>query len=218
MDKVEALEKIKGYWNDGKMPLGKKIVEISNEFYSVGLDLPTTAAFIKATPAELDALLSLGALDDAIIDEISKIDPPKTAWALLANASDEEIHQALSALREKDAPEEEGKKRASTTSFVYQQMLEASGPTIEQRVSSLSGFDLYHAFKKGQDFNAMSDWETKFLRSVSAQKRKGKPLSNKQIPYVIQILETLADKGAIVRDSIDGDKEICDRILDAIGR
>lgn len=218
MDKVEALEKIKGYWNDGKMPLGKKIVEISNEFYSVGLDLPTTAAFIKATPAELDALLSLGALDDAIIDEISKIDPPKTAWALLANASDEEIHQALSALREKDPPEEDGKKRASTTSFVYQQMLEASGPTIEQRVSSLSGFDLYHAWEKNAGFDALGKKSADFLRSVSIQKKKGRTLTRKQLPWLIDILSDLADKKVIVRDSIDGDKEICDRILDAIGR
>jgi hypothetical protein len=82
----------------------------------------------------------------------------------------------------------------------------------------LSGADLSHALKKGTDFSALSEWETKFLKSVSAQKKRGKTMSSKQITNIMKILNTLADKKVIVRNSIDGDVEICDRILDALGR
>ena len=102
--------------------------------------------------------------------------------------------------------------------FVYQQMLEISGPTKEQKIQSLSGFTLSHALKKGKDFKALTDWETKFMNSVSNQKIRGKTLTEKQLDHVIVILNKLADVGAITRNSIDGDQKDCDMILDALGR
>ena len=78
MDKVEALENIKMIWNDENSELGYKMEKISSYFYSNGLDLISTAAFIKCTPSELDALLSMAGLEDELITRISKINPPKT--------------------------------------------------------------------------------------------------------------------------------------------
>ena len=100
MNKVEALNRIKEVWNDESLDLGNKITTISTDYYEVGLDLETTAAYIKATPAELDALLSLGALSDEMISLISEANPPKTIWELLANANDDEIKEALKAAME----------------------------------------------------------------------------------------------------------------------
>ena len=216
MDKYQALEKIKDLWNSVDVDLGQKIIEISEAFYAVGLDLSTAAAFVKATPSELDALLSLGALDEELIELISKAEPPKTTWALIANASYEEARQALNAvLNSKDSQSNNG---TSHSEFVYQQMMEIAGLTKEQMVGMLTGADLAHALKKGQDFNALSEWENKFFKSVVTQKKRGKTLSGKQIDIVLKILENLSSKGAIKRNSIDGDEEICDRILDAIGK
>ena len=216
MDKYQALEKIKDLWNSVDVDLGQKIIEISEAFYAVGLDLSTAAAFVKATPSELDALLSLGALDEELIELISKAEPPKTTWALIANASYEEARQALNALlNSKDSHSNNG---TSHSEFVYQQMMEIAGLTKEQMVGMLTGVDLAHALKKGQDFNALSEWENKFFKSVVTQKKRGKTLSGKQIDIVLKILENLSSKGAIKRNSIDGDEEICDRILDAIGK
>lgn len=218
MDKFEALEKIDKAWNNDDLSLGEKITEISSDFYAVGLDLATTAAYIKATPAELDALLSLSVLDDDIIDMISKADPPKTTWALLASASDEEIRQALKAFIDPKGAPVRIKGSTSVSEFIYQQMLDVAGPTPEQLVGMLTGNDLGHALKKGQDFDALSDWENKFFKSVVAQKKRGKALSTKQLSVIIRILTDLADRGVIKRNSIDGDKEICDKILNAIGK
>ena len=216
MDKFEALEHINATWHDPDIPLGEKILTISNAFYAVGLDLSTTAAYIKATPAELDALLSLGALDEDIIELISKVDPPKTTWPLLASASDDEVKQALDALSKSKGSK--GMSHSAISEFVYQQMIEVTGPTTEQLVGMLTGQELAHALKKGQDFNAFSDWENRFMKSIVVQKKRGKTLSDKQLAQVLKILVNIAEKGVIKRDSIDGDKDICDKILDAIGK
>ena len=218
MDRFEALERINEAWNNASLSLGEKITSISNDYYDVGLDLATTAAFIRATPAELDALLSLSALDDDIIQTISEVDPPKTTWALLANASDDEVRQALNALAQAKTSHDEKQASTSVSEFVYQQMLDVAGPTPEQLVGMLTGNELGHALKKGQDFNALSDWDNKFFKSVVVQKKRGKALSAKQLSIIIRILTELADRGVIKRNSIDGDEAICDKILDAIGK
>lgn len=218
MNRFEALERIKATWDDVGLSLGEKIDIISTAYYSVGLDIATTAAFIKATPTEIGALLSLSTLDDDIIKMISEVDPPKTTWALLANASDNEIRQALSALVNAKKSHKENQSPISISKFVYQQMLDVAGPTPEQLVGMLSGNELGHALKKGQDFNALSPWDTNFFKGIVAQKKRGKALSQKQLTVIIRILTELSDRGVIKRNSIDGDEIICDKILDAIGR
>ena len=53
---------------------------------------------------------------------------------------------------------------------------------------------------------------------MAGQKKRGKVLSEKQIIVVKSILNSLADNKVIQRDSIDGDQELCDKVLDAIDR
>lgn len=218
MEKVDALEKIKELWWDADITLGEKIVQISNEFYTVGLDLPTTAAFIKATPVELDSMLALGGLDDEMIEMISKANPPKTTWQLIANASDEEIVQALTALSAGQKDLEKSESSTSVSEFVYQKMREVAGPTPEQLLARLTGSEIARIRRKGESFNALSDWDIKFLKSVASRVSRDNTLSEKQLATLRRILTNLADKGAIVRNSIDGDQDLCDKVLDALGR
>ena len=133
MEKLEALELIKETWENDDLSLEEKIIKISDSFYSVGLDIATTATFIKATPAEFDAFLSLSDLDDDMIGEISKVNPPKTTWPLLASGNDDEIRKALSALSEQSRLSNE-----SISEFIYQQMIEVAGDTPEKSISQLS--------------------------------------------------------------------------------
>ena len=218
MDKVDALEKIKELWWDSNITLGEKIVQISNEFYTVGLDLPTTAAFIKATPVELDSILALGGLDDEMIEIISKVDPPRTTWQLIANASNEEIVQALDALSAGKKGPKTSENNTSVSEFVYQKMREVAGPTPEQLLARLTGSEIAKVRKKGESFNALSNWDIKFLKSVASLVSRDKELSEKQLAMLHRIFTKLADKGVIVRNSIDGDQELCDKVLDALGR
>ena len=216
MNKVEALEKIKAIWGDSEYKLDEKIILISDCFYGLGLDVATTAAYIKATPVELDSFLALGGLDEDIITLIAEVNPPKTTWTMLANASDDEIRQALKALKEKNNSKNLNQNHYNYSEFVYKKMIEIAGPTMEQKVGNIAGDDLKHVLKKGEDFGALNDWEHKFLKSIVAQKKRGKVLTDKQITNLIKILDALIEKKAISKESIDGDQEICDRILEAM--
>lgn len=212
MEKLEALEIIKETWENKDISLEDKIIKISDSFYSVGLDIATTATFIKATPAEFDAFLSLSDLDDDMIGEISKVNPPKTTWPLLAGGNDDEIKKALKALSVQSRLNNE-----SISEFIYQQMIEVAGDTPEKRISQLTGDEMYSLAKKAKHFS-MADKDIKFLNSVAGQKKRGKVLSDKQIDVLLDILNNFADNKVIQRNSIDGDQELCDKVLDAIDR
>lgn len=213
MDKFEALGLIKEAWDKNDISLEEKILQISNAFYSVGLDIATTATYIKATPAEFDVFLSLSNLDDNMIREISKANPPKTTWLLLASGSDDEIQKALAALSDSSRS-----KNETVSEFVYQQMIEVAGETPDHVLARLTGNELFYLAKKAKDFNSVDAKKIKFLNSVAGQKKRGKPMTEKQIDYLKLILNDLADNRVIQRNSIDGDSELCDKVLDAIDR
>ena len=212
MEKLDALETIKYLWDNKELSLGDKILKISNAYYSVGLDIITTANFIKATPAEFDAFLSLSNLDEELIGMISDANPPKTTWALLSSGNDEEIKKALFALSAQTKLMEE-----TISEFIYHQMIEIAGDSPKKKISHLTGDDLYYLANKAKHFS-ISDKHVKFLNSVAGQKKRKKNLSDKQIDVVIEILNVLADNKVIQRNSIDGDSELCDKVLDAIER
>lgn len=212
MDKIEALEIIRETWISDNLSLEDKIIKISDAFYSVGLDIATAANYVKTTPAEFDAFLSLSNLDDDMIELISKANPPKTTWPLLASGNDDEIKKALSALATPSRS-----KNESVSEFVYQQMIEVAGETPEQLVSQLTGDELFYLANKAKSFS-VDEKDVKFLISVAGQKKRGKVLSDKQLPIVLDILNKLADNNVIQRNSIDGDKDLCDKVLDALNR
>jgi hypothetical protein len=212
MEKIDALELIREYWYNDTLSLENKIITISSAFYSVGLDIATTANFIRVTPAEFDAFLSLSSLSDNMIRIISDANPPKTTWSLLASGNDDEIKKALSALSASSCL-----KNESVSEYIYQQMIEIAGETPEQKVSQLTGGELFYLANKAKNFS-MDEKEIKFLNSLAGQKKRGKVFSDKQIVVLLNILNHLADNNVIQRNSIDGDKELCDTVLDAIGR
>ena len=218
MNKVEALEQIKETWNDRNIKLGDKINNISDLFYSEGLDLAGTAAFIKATPSELDALLSLGVLSPEILDMISEVNPPKTTWTMLGNASDDEIIEALQSLKKDKGIFNKDSSHITYSEYVYNKMIEVSGPPIEERVLEIQPNELKHFLEKNEDFNVLNDWSVRFLKSIIANERKGKALSIKQKKKLVETLNQLADKNVISRNSVDGDSDLCNKVLDILGK
>ncbi len=219
LSKYDALEDIRESWNSATLSLGDKIRKISSEFSANGLDLAGTAAYIHATPSELNALLALGDLDDAYIDRISELNPPRTTWTMLATARDEELDGALEAMKRNREANPQDRVKTTFSEYIYTTMMDVSGPTVEQKVANLSGDVILHALKKGEDFKILiAPKEPNFLKSIASRKKRGKVLSEKQVKWLLDILERLVDGGAIVRESIDGDQEICDQILDALDR
>ena len=213
MDKIDALELIRKTWDSENLSLEEKIVTISEAFYSVGLDIATTANFIKTTPAELYAFLSLSNLDEGMIRMISDANPPKTTWPLLSSGNDDEIKKALSALSDSSRS-----KNESVSEFIYQQMIEVAGSSSEQLLSEITGGEMFALAKKAKSFTSVNPSTIKFLNSLAGQKKRGKALSEKQITALKDILNNLADNKVIQRNSIDGDEELCDKVLDALER
>lgn len=217
MNRLDALESIKKIWSDTDIALDEKVLSISAYFYSTGLDLDTTAAYINATPSELEALLGLGGLDENLLKEIAELNPPKTAWTFLNGATEDEVRRSLTALSV-----ERGSKAGCSTvdvgELVYRSMIEIAELTPEQKVSGLSASDLRHALKKAKQYKVDNSFMDKFLKSIAMKRSQGKTLTAKQSSKLFEVLGQIVDAGAIARNSIDGDQEICDRILDSLER
>lgn len=218
MEKVEALEAIKEVWQDSGIKLGEKIVRVSSAFYSAGLDLASTASHIHATPSELDVLLQLGEFEDDIIQAISEVEPPKSTWQMLANSNEEEIRCALASLKNNREADSNLRVHTPMSEYVYSIIVDVAGPTVEQKVGNLSANTLVMVRKKAEDHQSLSEREVKFLKSVAGWKRRGKVLTEKQVSWLVSILERLAESEVISHNSIDGDQDMCDEVLEAIER
>ena len=219
MGKFESLERIKDAWKSEDLPLGKKASLISGEFYSSGLDFATTAAFINATPSEFDALLEIGGFEDETLDRISKINPPKTSWTMLSNATEEEVDHALDALGQHGVVPVGDGEHTSITEYVYYAMIEVAAPTVEQKIGNLPGKTIKLLREKASHFDgAISVKEVNFLKSCASRRGSGRALSERQVKWLVDICNRLADRGIISRNSIDGDQALCDEVLDALGR
>lgn len=72
--------------------------------------------------------------------------------------------------------------------------------------------------KKDEDFKVLNDWSVRFLKSIIANERKGKVLSVKQKKKLVETLVQLADNNVITRRSVDRDGELCNKVLDILGR
>lgn len=214
MNKVEALDNIKQKWNDNSISLKEKILSISTDYYSSGLDLLHTASYIKATPSELESLLSLSELDDNLIDLISEINPPKTTWTLFANANSDEIENAVNSIsNNKVIPE-------LYSEFVYKSMREVSGPSIESKIEKLTASDIKNIRIKGENYQKLTNGESSLLKTVARMKAMpdSKSLSQKQMDWLVSILIKLVDNNVFTKNSIDNDQELCDKVLNTIGR
>lgn len=197
------------------MSLRDKATLISEEFYSTSLKLGSTAAYIGATPSELDALLSLSELDDEVLEKVSETNPPKTTWMMLANASDEELDVALSELRNRRT-RDDSPRNETLDERVFSAMVQIAGPTQEQILSVLKPDIISAMVKRAESYNTLAPKNLSALKSFASWRKRGKPLTEKQTAYLKSILTQLVDSSVIVRDSIDGDKEACDFVLDTL--
>lgn len=211
MGKLESLEEIKKIW-DSNETLENIVLGISDIYYANGLDLSSVAAYIKATPAELDAAIKLSGFNEELIKKISDSNPPKTAWTIFASASEDEIERMFNESGSLKWDEE-------NNSFKLRDLLvQAAEPTIQDKVGSLSGNVIEAIYKKGIAYNALNDWEKKFLKSISAQRKIGKSLSDSQIDKLIETFNNLINSNVITRDCIDDDAKECNIVLDALGK
>jgi hypothetical protein len=202
-------EQLRSVWATSELAFGIWIREVADGYATCGLNLEAAASLVGATPAELEAVLQLSLLED---DELGLFEsvPPKTTWFLFAGASPAGIRAGLDAL----------KSRGTVSAFdvVADAIREAQGPTEQERVAALSWQVFAHAAKKAEQYNQLTDRHRRALKGFGSRKRGGRPLTGAQVAYATGLLAELADAGVISRKSMDGDQELCDQVLDALGR
>lgn len=219
MNPQEALKTIKKIWESKEERLGDKIIKISDCFSAADLEIIPTACYINATPSELEAFLALRDLDDEILEMLSEINPPNTTWTLIANANEEEIRSSLNLWKYAKDRDDDGIPTFMIPSeYIYDSMSSVSKPTADKGIILLSGKDIEHALKKGKAFKELSEYDEKFLKNIARRKQKCQMLTDKQKDYLVTVLNNLADKKIISRDSIDDDRNIDVMLLESIGR
>lgn len=195
-------------------PLGEWCLRISDIFANSQMSLITTSRILGVHPAELFAVLNLATMDEKVLKQISDVNPPKTTWLSLSKADEEGVAAALNSL----ALSKQNKVLLSPCKIVDDAIESVGGGGPTTRVAKLSSESIVHAAKKAELYNALNPKSRQALKRFGTMRKTGKLLTPKQIGYMQGMLEELADRGVIKRDSLDGDVEICVQILDALGR
>lgn len=197
-------------WNAFEdLPFNEWIIRVSDSYFRAGLGLKFSANLLGVRPAELQAALNLGDLDEEDLALLARLRPPRTTWFSLAAAPSEALEAAISALEETDSGQ-------SPFAVVEAAIKTISGPSSLERVAALSSEAFGHAAMKAEAYGQLSTKSRQALKGFQTSKRTGKALTSKQTAYAKSLLVQLADGGVIRRNSADGDQAICDEILDAI--
>ena len=186
------------------------IIDVSEFYFRSGIGIKIASQMLDVQPAELQAALNLAILEEEELALLAALNPPKTTWFTLAAASPDEIRQALDAL--KSAGEGE-----SPFSIVEAAIREIKGPTTMELIAALSPEAFGHAAKKATVYKLLNEKHIKALNGWKARVRSGRALTPPMMTYAAGLLLELNEQGAIVRNSKDGDQEICDEILNALG-
>ena len=102
--------------------------------------------------------------------------------------------------------------------LVYKSMIDISGPTPQQKANSLTATEIKNIRMKAEQYKILSEKDIKFLKSIASQKGRGKSLTEKQIAWVISILERLVEGNVFTRNSMDDDQDLCDKVLEILGK
>ncbi len=186
------------------------IIDFSDAFHKSRLSTTFVANILGVRLAELQAALALAVLDDEELELLAKRVPPKTTWFSLATANREGLEAALVALEHADGDSPFKKVEGAIRTI--------AGPSSLERVAALPFQAFEHAAKKAEAYGLLTATSRNALKNWARQQRTGRGLTVKQTAYAKNLLEQLADSNAIVRNSRDGDQQICDVILNAIDR
>lgn len=184
---------------------------VADSFNESGLNLEAASRLLDTNPAELEAVRQLALLDEEELAAIGPEAPPRTAWFALAGMDAGKIKRALKAL--------ESKKPAQTPSSVVNSFNESSkiAPRLEN-VAQLPSVVFKTLAGKAKRYALLSDKARKALFDFGRRRDKEMPLSDKQAAWAESLLEELIAGGAIKRNSPDDDADICNQVLDLLGK
>jgi len=201
-------------WSErNNLTIADWVKKVSDIFANSQSSVIATARVLKIHPAKLFAVLNLATLEEQLLDKISECNPPITTWLSLSKADAIGIEAALEAL---EAARKE-KSRTSPCQLVDDAIERVGGGGPTSRVAKLDSKAILHAAKKAEDYGALTPKSRAALKKFGSMRKTGKLLTPKQIGYMQGMLEDLVKRGVIKRNSSDGDQELCNQILDALG-
>jgi hypothetical protein len=199
-------------WNrSSSMPFDEWVEAVSSEVLNSKLGVVRAARQIGAQPAEVFAVLKLATLEREELEEFSNRVPPRTTWLKLADASREEIAECLDALTNRPA--------GTSPSQILDQHMVANAPTDSwEKVLGLPSSTLHHMYEKSIEYGCLNPRASSALRNFANKRRTGQAFTLPQAQFLKSLLTQLVDAGAISRASRDNDQDMCDQVLDALGR
>lgn len=201
-------------WSErNKLSISEWSRKVSDTFANSQSSVIATARVLKIHPAELFAVLNLATLEEELLEKISSCKPPITTWLSLSKADAVGIEAALEALESANHE----KSRTSPCQLVDDAIESVGGGGPTSRVAKLESKAIIHAAKKAEDYGALTPRSRTALKRFGSMRKTGKLLTPKQIGYMQGMLEDLVNRGVIKRNSSDGDQELCNQILDALG-
>jgi hypothetical protein len=201
-------------WSERKnLTIADWVRKVSDIFANSQSSVIATARVLKINPAELFAVLNLATLEEQSLNKVSEYNPPTTTWLSLSKADAMGIEAALEALE----VSRREKSKASPCQLVDDAIERVGGGGPTSRVAKLDSKAVLHAAKKAEDYSALTPKSRAALKRFGSMRKTGKLLTPKQIGYMQSMLEDLVNRGVIRRNSPDGDKELCNQILDAVG-
>lgn len=206
-DPAESLAQV---WTS-KLSLGERARIIAALHMRSRMTLEGTARMTGASPGEIQALLELATLDDDDLEKVSNANPPSTTWVLFANADSDAIDAGLDVLKNQHS------SSGSLLVAVYEAMKGVAGPDTLDRVANLASDVIWHLRKKAIEYGVLSKSSRNFLASAATRRRKGLSLTEKQAPWMHQILVELIAAGVVSRESVDDDQETCNAVFDTLG-
>ncbi len=198
-------------WKSPMIPFDRYVRRVSAAFFKSRLRLEAAAYWLSTTSAELAGLLQLATLDDESLSLMSDRIPPKTTWFALAEGDIDGIKAALLSLGQK-RPNELSRDVVETAIRRYVE------PSSEDKVGKLDGSVVKYMSSKAKHYGSLNPNARHALFKFGGLMDKGHKLTAKQVAFMLDLLNQMVDDGAIRRDSPDKDQEMCDAVLDALGR
>lgn len=198
-------------WDSSRAPFDEWVQSVSRAFYESEFGIEAAAKLLDTSSGELGAVLRLATMEEEALEMLADDVPPKTTWFAFADASTDEIEEGLDALEEMADDE-------TPHTVVKRTIRGIRGPTPEENVAELPGEVFFHMATKAKQYDLLSGKSRKFLFDMGRVRKGGYEMSPKQADWACDVLKEMADKGAIKQDSPDDDQELCDQVLDALGR
>lgn len=207
----DKFSELKLAWENRNLSFDVWLMELSNAYFNAGANLKVAAIALDTRPAALQAALSLASLPEEDLALLAGHNPPPTTWFSLASATTDAIKAAIKALENQDTD--------FSPAFIVDAIIrDLSGPDVFERIAGLPSEAFGHAAKKAQTYGRLTEKSRSALVGFQRARAGGKSLTVKQLAFAKDLLEQLVESDVITRNSRDGDQELCDIILDALGK